>query len=190
MEQVPGFQDHRNRKNSIKIFQEVLNHFRRRGYSITWQVLDGANYGLPASRRRFILMAAATSGPKELMQCIMTDGGRSKYFHDGSRRMTDRELAACQSFPNNYEFFGNTTSVRTQIGNAVAPIFAEAIYGRVRKSLEDFDALNAKYNSIFKEDNNDVEMGNDRILGLMKNLNLATSELDDDSKKIDVKVRI
>ncbi|CAG8980356.1 hypothetical protein HYALB_00013651 [Hymenoscyphus albidus] len=237
-----------NRKNGIKIFQEVLNHFTRRGYSITWQVLDGANYGLPASRRIFILMAAAPgemlpdfpkpthsgfSGskydgllpfateaeildsiaadapnhdlarardnltlepeprdPKELMQCIMTDGGKSKYFYDGSRKMTDRELAACQSFPNNYELFGKTTSVRTQIGNAVAPIFAEAIYGRVRKSLEDFDALNAKYNSKSEEDKNDVEMGNDRVLGLMKNLSLATSELDDDSKKINVKVRI
>lgn len=79
--------------------------------------------------------------PNELMQCIMTGGGKNSRFYDGSRMMTPREVAACQGFPHHYEFHGDYE--RKQIGNSVAPIFAKALYNCVRKSLEKSDAMTA-----------------------------------------------
>lgn len=50
-------------------------------------------------------------------------GGR--YIHPSENRtITDREAARIQSFPDNYVFVGNKTSISTQIGNAVPPKMA------------------------------------------------------------------
>lgn len=43
------------------------------------------------------------------------------------RRMSCRELATVQSFPLDYEFVGNNSSVYRQIGNAVPPLLAKAV---------------------------------------------------------------
>lgn len=43
------------------------------------------------------------------------------------RRMTARELAAIQSFPDNFTFQGTNSSVYRQIGNAVPPLLAQQI---------------------------------------------------------------
>lgn len=43
------------------------------------------------------------------------------------RRMSARELASTQSFPLDFAFAGCRSSVYRQIGNAVPPIFAEAV---------------------------------------------------------------
>lgn len=46
---------------------------------------------------------------------------------NGKRRMSCRELAKVQSFPLNYEFCGNNSSVYRQIGNAVPPLLGYAV---------------------------------------------------------------
>ncbi|MGX8703494.1 MAG: DNA cytosine methyltransferase, partial [bacterium] len=46
---------------------------------------------------------------------------------NGKRRMSCRELATVQSFPVDYEFVGNASSVYRQIGNAVPPLLAYAV---------------------------------------------------------------
>lgn len=46
---------------------------------------------------------------------------------NNKRRMTCRELAAVQSFPLDYEFKGNRSSIYRQIGNAVPPLLGKAI---------------------------------------------------------------
>ena len=46
---------------------------------------------------------------------------------NGKRRMSCRELAAVQSFPLSYEFYGNRSSIYRQIGNAVPPLLGYAV---------------------------------------------------------------
>lgn len=58
-------------------------------------------------------LAGATS---DMHRIKLPDGRR--------RRITVREAARLQSFPDWYEFFGNEESQFTQIGNAVPPMFA------------------------------------------------------------------
>lgn len=48
-------------------------------------------------------------------------GGTWGYHYPEPRPLTNRERARLQSFPDNFVFFGNTTEVRRQIGNAVPP---------------------------------------------------------------------
>lgn len=46
---------------------------------------------------------------------------------NGKRRMSCREVASVQSFPMEYEFMGNRSSVYRQIGNAVPPLLGYAV---------------------------------------------------------------
>lgn len=63
---------------------------------------------------------------KEPSPTIMT--GRYSYFHPTeNRRITVREAAAIQSFPNDFVFEGTESQQFRQIGNAVPPLLAKAI---------------------------------------------------------------
>ncbi len=55
---------------------------------------------------------------------------------NGKRRMSCRELASVQSFPVNYKFEGNNSSVYRQIGNAVPPLLAYAVAKEFNKYTE------------------------------------------------------
>ena len=46
---------------------------------------------------------------------------------NNKRRMSARELAAIQSFPDDYRFMGNNSSAYRQIANAVPPLLGKAI---------------------------------------------------------------
>ena len=50
--------------------------------------------------------------------------------------MSCRELASVQSFPINYKFEGNNSSVYRQIGNAVPPLLAYAVAKEFNKYTE------------------------------------------------------
>jgi len=54
---------------------------------------------------------------------------------DNQRRMTARELAAVQSFPDDFKFFGPKTTAYRQIANAVPPLLGKAI-GLMLKEAE------------------------------------------------------
>lgn len=48
-------------------------------------------------------------------------------FHWKNRRLNIRELAAIQTFPDDYEFVGSTYSKHKQIGNAVPPLLGKKV---------------------------------------------------------------
>ncbi len=61
-----------------------------------------------------------------------------QYFHPvKDRRFTVRELARFQTFPNDFEFFGNLQSQKRLIGNAVPVLMGKAIGESIVKSFED-----------------------------------------------------
>lgn len=70
-------------------------------------------------------LAGATS---DMHRIKLSDGRR--------RRITVREAARLQSFPDWFEFFGNEESQFTQIGNAVPPMFAFKLANKVKEYLE------------------------------------------------------
>ena len=48
-------------------------------------------------------------------------------FHWTNRRLRVPEIAAIQTFPKNYKFFGSRRSIQRQIGNAVPPLLGKAM---------------------------------------------------------------
>ncbi|KAF2005251.1 S-adenosyl-L-methionine-dependent methyltransferase [Amniculicola lignicola CBS 123094] len=72
-----------------------------------------------------------------LKGCITTNGG-DNYHWDGQRRFTPRENSLFQGFPYGYYFFGSARSANRQIGNAVPPIVAEAMFRTIAAALEAF----------------------------------------------------
>ena len=90
-------------------------------------------------------LAGATS---DMHRVKLPDGRR--------RRITQREAARLQSFPDWFEFCGNETKQFTQIGNAVPPLLAyklalalkEAYYADERSS-EDIQNINTLANGFF-----------------------------------------
>ena len=63
----------------------------------------------------------------DMMRVKLPDGRR--------RRITVREAARLQSFPDWFEFEGGETSQFTQIGNAVAPLLANHIAGHLKSMI-------------------------------------------------------
>jgi DNA (cytosine-5)-methyltransferase 1 len=56
-------------------------------------------------------------------------------FHWENRRLSRRELARLQTFPDDYSFEGSLDDAQRQIGNAVPPLLAEALAREIRRQL-------------------------------------------------------
>lgn len=178
-----------------QVFQMILNDFKELGYKVNYRVLNAADFGVPQTRQRVIIVGVrndidyefqypnptnskdgANGLPKwvsvsEALKGIpdpdlpnsMPNHQYSKYklnFNGyighrplnpdlpaptvtargddkggvvilphpfANRRMSCRELAAIQSFPLDYEFQGNRSSVYRQIGNAVPVLLGYAV---------------------------------------------------------------
>lgn len=65
-------------------------------------------------------------------------GGTHGYHHSEPRPLTNRERARIQTFPDDFKFIGNYSSVRKQIGMAVPVILANVIFTAI------LDTLNGK----------------------------------------------
>jgi len=112
---------------TMKHLPEKLQHasFARRSYR---RVMDGT----PTEKR-----GGAPSGLKRLIaddpSLTITSGSSSEFLHPiENRPLTLRECARLQSFPDWFEFQGSWTSIATQIGNAIPPIFMEILVRHIQ----------------------------------------------------------
>lgn len=178
-----------------KIAEMILSDFSSLGYSVKMSVLNAADYGVPQTRQRVIIVGVRNDINFEYIYPSPTHnengtGGHCKWVSvkdallpipdpdeenslpnhtyskyklefngylghrkldpnkpaptvtargdnrggvvilphpNAKRRMSCRELATIQSFPLNYEFVGNNSSVYRQIGNAVPPLLGYAV---------------------------------------------------------------
>jgi len=97
-----------------------------------------------ANQSQYFISSKATSGGGQgdhankvgsVAYCIRANArGRIQFHYNLNRRLTVRECARLQSFPNEFVFPYTTQRNLTLIGNAVPPILAHA----VAKSISDF----------------------------------------------------
>lgn len=179
---------------------QIIKDFEKIGYSVNWKVVNAADYGVPQSRMRLIILGtrkdilfgelmfppqtthanpeiakiqkkktwktvgeALAHYPEPEIGTKIPNHEASKYklrfnghighrfvdphkpsptitargdekggvvvlHHPGNhRRMTAREQAAVQSFPDKFVFVGTKTSAYRQIANAVPPLLGKAI---------------------------------------------------------------
>jgi DNA (cytosine-5)-methyltransferase 1 len=107
---------------TMKDLPAELQHpsFNRRSYR---RVMDGT----PTEKR-----GGAPSGLKRLIakdpSLTITSGSSGEFIHPTENRpLTLRECARIQSLPDWYEFSGSWSSIATQIGNAIPPLFMEVL---------------------------------------------------------------
>jgi DNA (cytosine-5)-methyltransferase 1 len=85
-------------------------------------------------------------------------GGTHVYHWEENRALTNRERARLQSFPDDFHFSGSKESVRKQIGMAVPPLLAKAVFEAIVRTLKNtpypsvvqniaFDAIKVKKDS-------------------------------------------
>lgn len=78
---------------------------------------------------------------KTILAHIYKDGFQFIHPDEAQRRtFTVREAARIQSFPDDFEFKGSRSEKYKQIGNAVPPLFAEALAKSIKKNLDDIKA--------------------------------------------------
>lgn len=62
--------------------------------------------------------------------------GNIEFHYNGNRRLSAREAARIQSFPDDFIFYPSTSSAYKQIGNAVPPVFAWSIASSIQNFLD------------------------------------------------------
>ncbi|KAJ5302368.1 hypothetical protein PENANT_c008G05254 [Penicillium antarcticum] len=102
---------------------------------------DTRNHDVEKALHRWRLAHRAPFDGHRPAKTITCGGGEYNYHPTGLRPFTDREMACLQTFPMEFEF--SDSNVRKQIGNAVPPFLAKAVYTEVAQSLRESDAKEA-----------------------------------------------
>lgn len=176
-------------KHNVKSLERVLTDFRALGYEVSFQLYHAADYGVPQTRERVIIVGTRPGAPKftpptpthEKSQHITAKmaiddlaildenekfshiwsranvsgeqgnrrlkadrpgytiraecHGNIQFHYELPRRISMREAARFQSFPDNFVFDAKLRETERQVGNAVPPVLAWHIAKAVRKCL-------------------------------------------------------
>lgn len=84
---------------------------------------------------RVSLIQQAVDPDKPAYTVTAAGGGGTFMYHWTDRELTNRERARIQTFPDTYEFVGNYSSVRKQIGMAVPCNLSEVVITAILNSF-------------------------------------------------------
>jgi DNA (cytosine-5)-methyltransferase 1 len=169
--------------------RQVVNDFEELGYKVSYELLDAANFGVPQTRERVIIIGISDRGRKfehpkpivakeswitakralEDLEGVQEDPainhiwsranksaeqgnrklvahrpgytiraechGNIQYHYSLKRRISMREAARIQSFPDSFIFDAKLRETERQIGNAVPPVLAWHVAKAVEKYL-------------------------------------------------------
>lgn len=185
-ENVKGLLNNNNKES----LRRVIADFSALGYDVTYQLYHVADYGVPQSRERVIIVGTAPGIDKfeppkpthtsknwltakeaiddladlpinESFSHIWSEAKRSpeqgnrklradraaqtiraechgniQWHYDRERRISMREAARIQSFPDDFIFDAKLRETERQIGNAVPPVFAWHVANAVKALLK------------------------------------------------------
>jgi DNA (cytosine-5)-methyltransferase 1 len=185
---IGGYESKEDKKNKLgRVLKIILQEFEEAGYTVKWKILNAADFGVPQSRRRIIILGTRKdistivthpepthsklgdnlpkyktlgeaisdlpeepnpnykisnhvgtshkvkingfignrkTDPNKPSPTIVGRGGGTGGpviipHPNAKRRLTVRECARIQCFPDDFEFYGSNSSAYRQIGNAV-----------------------------------------------------------------------
>lgn len=176
-------------RHNAKSLERVIHDFTALGYTVQYQLYSAADYGVPQTRERVIIIGtrqaqtiftppkathlashitarqaiqdledmredvefshiwsrackSAEQGSRHLKAdrpgyTIRAEcHGNIQFHYDLPRRMSMREAARFQSFPDNFRFDAGLRETERMIGNAVPPVLAWHVANSVKKYLQ------------------------------------------------------
>ena len=126
------------RKNSKVLLNNVGTVHTDLVKSVIAQVPEGGNHkdlppGVGDSRK---FNEAWTRYHSQKPSKTIDTGHRNHFHYKWNRVPTVRENARLQSFPDDFEFFGNKTQQYRQVGNAVPPLLGFHLAKALKKYLD------------------------------------------------------
>lgn len=105
------------------------------GQNYLWHTDRGDGEALFGWRRRYwsFLLKLAKSRPAWTLQA--QPGPATGPFHWTSRRLSMREMARLQTFPDSFHVIGSVCDAQRQLGNAVPSLLAEALAREIARQL-------------------------------------------------------
>lgn len=177
--------------NGGDAIRTIVKDFEKIGYNVVFKLLKAADFGVPQTRERVIIVGTKKGLLPEFVypRPILSDAnwvnlkkaigdlekakegevpnhywskaiknkgqgnsvvsadrpgptmrtehhGNIEYHWNGKRRLSAREAARIQTFPDDFIFYPSTSAAYKQIGNAVPPVFGWYIATAVQKFLD------------------------------------------------------
>ena len=143
-----------------EVIKQIVSDFEEAGYITTVNLVNMANYGVPQTRQRVLIIGQRKDyGEEMLFQFPQPTFSKVEYrnytghrktdpnkpsptilargngkggvcaipHYNGKRRLSIRESASVQTFPEKFHFIGSMNSCYRQIGNAVPVKFAKLL---------------------------------------------------------------
>ncbi len=176
-------------RHNASSLERVIKDFTALGYQVQYQLYSAADYGVPQTRERVIIIGTraskvsfippkpthvaahitarqaisdlehmpedvasshiwsrASKSAEQGSRHLKADRpgytiraechGNIQFHYDLPRRMSMREAARFQSFPDNFKFDAGLRETERMIGNAVPPVFAWHVANAVKKYLK------------------------------------------------------